>query len=116
MNQKKNNIKVRVALFENGMRQWELAEMIDVSESTMSRIMRGELSESVQGELVKAINGDAEAPANAKKMLQQEMRRKMPTMICKPQKKVQKKEDRYADRILDDVRYYTDRNKGDHWI
>lgn len=50
-----NNQKVRFALLENNMKQWELAELLDVSESVLSRKLRNELPDDEQERIVKVI-------------------------------------------------------------
>ena len=50
-----NNQKVRFALLENNMKQWELADLLDVSESVLSRKLRNELPDDEQERIVKAI-------------------------------------------------------------
>ena len=49
------NIAVRTALLENDMYLWQLAGLLEVSETTMTRMMRKELPEERQNELVELI-------------------------------------------------------------
>lgn len=50
-----NNQKVRFALLENNMKQWELAKLLDKSETVLSRMLREELPEEEQDRMVKLI-------------------------------------------------------------
>lgn len=52
---RKNNSIVRYALFSNDVRQWELAELLNVSEMTIIRKLRKELSEEEQKRLAALI-------------------------------------------------------------
>lgn len=50
-----NNQKVRFALLENNMKQWELADLMGVSEAVLSRRLRKELPEEEQERIVALI-------------------------------------------------------------
>lgn len=50
-----NNIRIRVALLENQVKQWELARLLGISETVLSRRLREELPEAEQDEIVKVI-------------------------------------------------------------
>lgn len=50
-----NNQKVRFALLENNMKQWELADLMGVSETVLSRRLRKELPEEEQERIVALI-------------------------------------------------------------
>lgn len=50
-----NNQKVRFALLENNMKQWELAKLLDMSESVLSRKLREELPDDEQERIVRVI-------------------------------------------------------------
>lgn len=52
----KANQKVREALQNKGMKQWELADMLGISEFTLTRWLRKELTEEEKEQLLKAIN------------------------------------------------------------
>lgn len=52
----KANQEVREALQNKGMKQWELAELLGVSEFTLTRWLRKELTEDKKKQLLKAIN------------------------------------------------------------
>ena len=52
----KANREVREALHNKGMKQWELADMLGVSEFTLTRWLRKELTEDKKELLLKAIN------------------------------------------------------------
>ncbi len=52
----KANQEVREALQNKGMKQWELADMLGVSEFTLTRWLRKELTEDKKELLLKAIN------------------------------------------------------------
>lgn len=49
------NVKVRVKMIESDIKQWELAKLLGISESVLSRKLRDELSEEEQDRIVKAI-------------------------------------------------------------
>lgn len=52
----KANQEVREALQNKGMKQWELADLLGVSEFTLTRWLRKELTEDKKKQLLKAIN------------------------------------------------------------
>lgn len=52
----KANQEVREALQNKGMKQWELANMLGISEFTLTRWLRKELTEDKKELLLKAIN------------------------------------------------------------
>lgn len=51
----RNNIIIRTALFETGMKQWELAELLGCSEYTLCRKLRHEMDEAKQIEIAEKI-------------------------------------------------------------
>ena len=52
----KANQEVREALQNKGMKQWQLADLLGVSEFTLTRWLRKELTEDKKELLLKAIN------------------------------------------------------------
>lgn len=52
----KANQEVREALQNKGMKQWELADMLGISEFTLTRWLRKELTEDKKELLLRAIN------------------------------------------------------------
>lgn len=50
-----NNTIIRRALFDAGMRQWQLAELLGITEFTLSRKLRHELPEEEQIRIVDLI-------------------------------------------------------------
>lgn len=52
----KANQEVREALQNKGKKQWELADMLGISEFTLARWLRKELTEDKKELLLKAIN------------------------------------------------------------
>ena len=50
-----NNSKVRIKMLESGVKQWEVANMLGISESVFSRKLRNELSEEEQDKIVNLI-------------------------------------------------------------
>ena len=50
-----NNLKIRVAMVSNNVKQWEVAELLKISEPSLSRLLRHELPEEEQDRIVKAI-------------------------------------------------------------
>ena len=59
-----NNKRIREELVRNQMFLWELAKMIGVSESTMTRMMREELPDARQDELIDLIRKGAKRDDN----------------------------------------------------
>lgn len=61
------NERIRRALFDTGMRQYELADLLNISEYTLIRRLRKELPEKDQAEIVDLIRehcrGDRHADA-----------------------------------------------------
>ena len=49
------NAKIKVALIENGMKQWQLAQLMGVHEATLSKRMREELPAEEQDRIVNLI-------------------------------------------------------------
>lgn len=54
------NIKIRNAMFSKGMAQWELAKLLNISESSVWRLLRDELPEKRQQEILEVINNSGE--------------------------------------------------------
>ena len=52
------NVEVRAAMQENGLFQWEVAERIGVSDSTLSRMLRHELPPEEKAAIIRAIESD----------------------------------------------------------
>ncbi len=57
---KKSNMKIREALFSNGIPQWRLAELMGISEFTLSRRLRKELSKGEQDKILHLIRKEVE--------------------------------------------------------
>ncbi len=62
-----NNVKIKVAMIEHGVKQWEVAQMMGIHEVTLCRKMRNELPAEEQDRIVDLIRqhtktggGDAE--------------------------------------------------------
>lgn len=51
-----NNIRIRIAMMEHNLKQWQLAKLLSVSESTVNRLLREELPEEEQEKIVGLIN------------------------------------------------------------
>lgn len=49
------NKKVRMAMFDHGLRMFELARILNTSETTLYRRLRDELSEEEQNRIIKLI-------------------------------------------------------------
>lgn len=49
------NMIIRVALMETGMKQWQLAEILQISENTLGRRLRHEMDEAKQIEIAEKI-------------------------------------------------------------
>lgn len=52
---RRNNMIIRAALLETGMKQWELAELLGCSENTLGRKLRHEMDETKQREIAEKI-------------------------------------------------------------
>lgn len=52
---RRNNMIIRAALLETGMKQWELAELLGCSEYTLCRKLRHEMDEAKQREIAEKI-------------------------------------------------------------
>ena len=50
------NARIKVALIENGMKQWQLAQLMGVHEATLSKRMREELPAEEQDRIVNLID------------------------------------------------------------
>lgn len=55
-----SNFEIKKALFENNMKQWQLAELLGVSEFTLSRKMRKEFPESAKAKIIELIKGNGQ--------------------------------------------------------
>lgn len=60
-----NNIKVREAMRAAGIKQWELAELLNMNEFSLSRKFRHELPEEEQERIIKVIFSVAEIKKRA---------------------------------------------------
>ena len=49
------NIKIRIAMMGRNIKQWQLAKLLKVSESTVNRMLREELPEEEQNRIVALI-------------------------------------------------------------
>lgn len=49
------NINIRIKLVEAGMKQWELARLLGISESQLSRKLRTELTQEEQERILEII-------------------------------------------------------------
>lgn len=52
----KSNARIRKALLDAHMKQWELAELLGIAETSLSRMLRRELSEDIQKKYIAIIN------------------------------------------------------------
>lgn len=52
----KANVEIRKALSEANIKQWELAEMMQIAETTLCRKLRKELPEDEKEEILDLIN------------------------------------------------------------
>lgn len=50
-----NNTKIRIKMLETGMKQWEVARLLGMSEPVLSRRLRDELPEDEQDRIVALI-------------------------------------------------------------
>jgi len=56
----RNNAKIRLKMFEAGVKQWQLARLIGMSESNLSRKLRDELPEEEQDRIIALIEKQEE--------------------------------------------------------
>jgi len=54
-----NNIKIRLAMVEYGVKQWQVAQLMGIHEVSLSRKMRNELPEEEQNRIVELIRNKA---------------------------------------------------------
>ena len=54
----KTNLKVRAALVANGMRHWQLADLLQMSDNRLSVFFRYEWDEDLQDKIVSVIEGE----------------------------------------------------------
>lgn len=59
------NNALRQAARESGVKLWELADALDVSEATVTRMLRRELDAEKQRNLLEIINAIAQQKSNA---------------------------------------------------
>ena len=59
------NNALRQAARESGVKLWELADALDVSEATVTRMLRRELDAEKQSNLLEIINAIAQQKRNA---------------------------------------------------
>lgn len=52
-----NNLQIKVALSEKGLRQYDLARLLGIAESTCSKMLREELPQDKQKEIINLIKG-----------------------------------------------------------
>lgn len=50
-----NNIEIRNAIFSNNIKKWEIANMLGVTDSTFSRMLRTEMSEETKKKILDII-------------------------------------------------------------
>ena len=51
------NMEIRIEMTRHGLKQWKVANLLGVSESVFSRMLRKELSEEEKERILKAIKG-----------------------------------------------------------
>lgn len=56
----KANVKVRTALLQANMKQYELAQLLDIYEEKLSRMLRYELPEEEQNKMIEVIERHAQ--------------------------------------------------------
>jgi predicted XRE-type DNA-binding protein len=52
-----NNIEIRVALLEAGMKKWELADRLGIPDSSLSRKLRKEIQGDEKQKILELIHG-----------------------------------------------------------
>lgn len=50
-----HNLEIRRALLEAGVKQWQVAEKLGISESSFSKLLRKELTDEKKNEVLNAI-------------------------------------------------------------
>ena len=61
-----NNLKIRIKMIESGLKQYEVARLLGVSESVFSRKLRDELPEAEQNKIVEIIEKEMNERGTAK--------------------------------------------------
>lgn len=61
-----NNMRVRTRMLEAGIKQWQLAKMLKMSEPSLSRLLRRELPEEKQDKIIELINFHMAGPIEIK--------------------------------------------------
>lgn len=49
------NIDIRTAIMQSGKKQWEIANKLGIQDSSLSRLLRAELTPEKKSEILKAI-------------------------------------------------------------
>lgn len=52
------NLEIRQAILESGVKQWQIAEKLGISESSFSKLLRKELSGEKKKEILGAIENE----------------------------------------------------------
>lgn len=63
MTNEKKNAKVRSAMKEANVKQWELAELMEIAETTLCKWMRKELPEELQEKMLQLIEDNTRTGA-----------------------------------------------------
>lgn len=63
MTNEKKNVKVRSAMKEANVKQWELADLMGIAETTLCKWMRKELPEDLQAKMLQLIEDNAKVRA-----------------------------------------------------
>ena len=59
-----NNTRIRIKMIECGLKQWELAKLMGISEPTLSKKLREELPEEEQDKIIEIIESSFSGGGN----------------------------------------------------
>lgn len=99
----KTNLKVRACLKEQGLAQWQLADILRIAENTMSTYMRYEWDEEFQEQICGIIRGEKFDYLEVRNKLRSYQPKKE---ICREKKYTEEDySEQYAKYVCDQVKY-----------
>lgn len=131
MSNRKTNMVVRGAMAEKGLTQWQLANLFDMSETTISRMFRYEWDEETQRAVAEMIKGVRQDKTKVAEMLSMQSPSAKRNAARKKRKEAERTErhnarmvpgdssaDEYANAVADEVEKRERRRNAvrDGWI